>query len=85
MLWLSFLCLGFSYALSETFLLLPVLMLICIPAYQVFIKGDSRSGTSVATGALGEGLTSGEKSVATTGNMYGVDGERQRLVLNCVP
>lgn len=42
------------------FLLLPVLLLICIPAYQIFVKGDTRSGSSAVTGALGEGLTSGD-------------------------
>lgn len=57
----AFACLLLSrcvrYALSEMFLLLPVLLLVCIPAYQIFVKGDTRSGSS---GALGEGLTSGD-------------------------
>ena len=52
--------LGFRFSLPEPFLLLPVLLLIGIPAYQVFAKGDTRSGAGVATGALGEGLTSGD-------------------------
>ena len=38
-------------------MILPVLLLICVPAYEVFIKGDTQE---VATGGLEEGLASGD-------------------------
>ena len=65
------LCVGCSYALSETFLVVPVALLIGIPAYQVFIKGDTRSGPSEG-GALSEGLASGD----------GLAGQSDKIDLN---
>lgn len=59
-------CLCIRYALPETFLLLPLALLIGIPAYQVFIKGDAQK---VATGELGEGLASGDGLAGQSDNV----------------
>ncbi len=49
-----------------------MLLIIGIPAYQVFVKGDTRSGAGVAAGALGEGLASGD----------GLAGQSDKIDLN---
>ena len=47
-------------------MLLPVLLIIGVPAYQVFIKGDTQE---VAKGELEEGLASGDGLAGQSDNV----------------